>query len=138
MAGIKGKDTRPEIRVRKALHAAGLRYRLHVATVPGKPDLVFPSRRAVIFINGCFWHGHGCSLFRLPSTRTEFWKAKIARNRDRDIEVRKQLTEQGWRHLTVWECAFRGPNMIGFDRAISKILSWIDGMSMAAEVRGKV
>ena len=110
MAGIRGRNTRPELVIRKALHARGFRYRLHVAGLPGKPDIVLPRFRAVIFVHGCFWHGHDCPLFRLPATRSEFWEAKISRNRERDREVLGALKTTGWRCLTVWECAIRGPS----------------------------
>src|SRR3546814_8720017 len=80
MAAIKGSHTKPELLIRKALHAAGLRYRLHVKDLPGKPDLVFPRHRAVVFVNGCFWHRHDCHLFKWPATRQDFWREKIGRN----------------------------------------------------------
>src|SRR5579863_3266150 len=108
MAGIRAKNTKPEILLRKALHRRGFRYGLHSRGVPGKPDLVFRSRKAVIFVHGCFWHGHDCRFFRLPGTRTEFWQKKIQANRQRDVVVTDQLREEGWRQLVVWECAMRG------------------------------
>lgn len=108
MAGIRGKDTRPEMLLRKGLHAMGWRYRLHGSGLPGKPDLVFSGRRAVIFANGCFWHGHDCHLFRWPKSRPEFWYAKITANIDRDRRVRDLLAGEGWRIAEVWECALKG------------------------------
>ena len=108
MSRIKGKDTGIEIQVRRALHASGLRYRLGGAGLPGRPDLVFHRHRTVIFVDGCFWHGHGCHLFRLPKTRTEFWKAKIDANRMRDRRVDRDLEALGWRSLHVRECELRG------------------------------
>lgn len=110
MSRIRGKDTKPEMLLRRGLHAAGLRYRLHVADLPGRPDLVFPRYRAVIFVHGCFWHGHDCPLFRLPATRPEFWAAKIAGNRARDQRDTEALRAAGWRVLTVWECSLKGPS----------------------------
>lgn len=105
MSRIRGKDTKPELAVRRALWAAGLRYRLHDKRLPGKPDLVFPGRRTVIFVHGCFWHSHeGCSNFRIPKTRTEWWAAKLARNKTRDAEVRAELESAGWRVVVIWEC----------------------------------
>ncbi len=105
MARIRGKDTQPEMRVRRALWAAGLRYRLHDKRLPGRPDLVFPGRHTVVMIHGCFFHMHeGCANFRLPKTRTEWWAAKLARNRARDAEVRAALEAAGWRVIVVWEC----------------------------------
>ncbi|WP_426175962.1 very short patch repair endonuclease [Massilia sp. TWR1-2-2] len=102
---VKNKDTRPELVVRQLTYALGFRYRLHVKTVPGRPDLVFSGRRKVIFVHGCFWHRHpGCSLARLPKSRLEFWLPKLERNRERDCETLKGLAEQGWKVLVIWEC----------------------------------
>ena len=136
MAGIKGKNTKPEIKLRKALHRAGFRYRLHPSRVPGKPDIVLPKWNAAIFVHGCFWHGHDCPLFRLPGTRTEFWKNKIDRNRARDQEVRESLIAAGWRHLAVWECAFRGRTRIGFEETVRRAIDWIRSGQPQAEIRG--
>ncbi|MGD9709926.1 MAG: very short patch repair endonuclease [Halothiobacillaceae bacterium] len=108
MSGIRGKDTKPELVVRKFLHAQGLRYRLHVKELPGQPDLVFPKYKAVVFVHGCFWHGHNCRLFKVPATRTEFWLDKIHGNIERDKKVVDRLIELGWRVATVWECAIKG------------------------------
>lgn len=105
MARIRGKDTGPEMAVRKAFWAAGLRYRLHDKNLPGKPDLVFPGHRTVVFVHGCFWHSHeGCPNFRLPKSRTDWWAEKLARNKARDAEVRAALEAAGWRVIVVWEC----------------------------------
>lgn len=109
MSRVRGRDTRPEILVRRGLHAAGLRFRLQVRDLPGRPDLVFPRHRAAVLVHGCFWHGHHCPMFRMPATRAEFWAAKIDGNRARDARTRQALLEGGWRVLTVWECALRGP-----------------------------
>src|SRR3546814_19673560 len=108
MAAIKGSHTKPELLIRKALHAAGLRYRLHVKDLPGKPDLVFPRHRAVVFVNGCFWHRHDCHLFKWPATRQDFWREKIGRNVANDEHAIGILTDAGWRVATVWECALKG------------------------------
>lgn len=108
MAGIRGKNTRPEMQVRKFLHHRGFRFRLHARKLPGHPDLVLPMYRAAIFVHGCFWHGHTCRYFKLPRTRTEFWSAKIRTNIINDIASRNALVTTGWRVLTVWECALRG------------------------------
>ena len=108
MSRIKGKDTRPEMLMRRGLHRCGLRYRLHRTGLPGKPDIVFPKYRTVVFVNGCFWHGHGCSLFKWPKTRGAFWKSKINRTMERDREVSAVLRAAGWRTLVVWECALKG------------------------------
>ncbi|SIO06827.1 T/G mismatch-specific endonuclease [Burkholderia sp. GAS332] len=110
MALVRSRDTKPEMRVRKAVHAAGLRYLLHDRRLPGTPDLVFPSRRIVVFVHGCFWHRHSeCPAARLPKTRMEFWEAKLSNNVDRDRHQRAELEERGWIVLTVWECETRSP-----------------------------
>jgi DNA mismatch endonuclease, patch repair protein len=108
MSRIRGKNTKPEQVIRRGLFAKGFRFRLHDRRLPGKPDLVFPRYRTVIFVNGCFWHGHDCSLFRRPSTNSEFWDAKIQRNRDNDLKNVALLVERGWKVINLWECAIRG------------------------------
>ena len=108
MAAIRSKDTKPELLVRKFLFALGFRYRLNHPRLPGHPDIVLRRYRTVIFVNGCFWHGHeGCPLFRMPQTRTEFWQTKIARNRQRDREEQVRLAQMGWHCITVWECQLK-------------------------------
>ena len=105
MARVKGKDTAPEMTVRRALWAAGLRYRLHDKRLPGKPDIVFASRRIVVFVHGCFWHGHeGCPRHRIPKNRVEWWTAKIHRNIERDTEALAAVAAEGWHALVIWEC----------------------------------
>ena len=105
MRKIRGKDTALELRVRRLIHAMGYRYRLHRMDLPGCPDMVFPSRRAVIFVHGCFWHRHeGCKLARLPKSRLDFWVPKLETNRARDVTNERELERQGWRALVVWEC----------------------------------
>ena len=108
MSGIRGQDTKPELAVRRSLHALGFRYRIHGRKLPGRPDLVLAGYRAVIFVNGCFWHGHNCPLFRLPRTRTEFWAEKLGRNCRRGQGNYQKLAEAGWRIAIVWECALKG------------------------------
>ncbi|WP_321947190.1 very short patch repair endonuclease [Paraburkholderia sp. J10-1] len=108
MSGIRARNTRPELLIRSLLHRRGYRFRVHVADLPGKPDIVLPRFRAVVFVHGCFWHGHDCALFKWPGTRAEFWREKIGRNRGRDQEVREALLASGWRVAVVWECAIRG------------------------------
>jgi len=125
MAGIGPKDTKLEILVRNAMHKAGFRYRLHVKTLPGKPDLVFPKYNSVIFINGCFWHGHDCHLFKWPKTRPEFWRGKIEGNRARDMRNRKELLETGWRVMTIWECALKGREKIPLEQVIGAASKWL-------------
>jgi DNA mismatch endonuclease (patch repair protein) len=108
MSGIRGKDTKPEMLLRSQLHRRGLRFRVHDKRLPGRPDIVFPGRRAVVFVNGCFWHGHeGCKYFKVPDTRREFWLDKINTNRSRDARSVAALEEAGWRVCVVWECATR-------------------------------
>lgn len=105
MSRIRGKDTRPELLVRKYLFSKGLRYRLHDKKLPGRPDLVFPKYRKVLFVHGCFWHGHeGCKYFVMPKTRTEWWMDKINRNRDKDNDSLQKLKDSGWGTIVVWEC----------------------------------
>ncbi len=104
MAAVRGKDTKPELVVRRLLHALGFRYRLHVKDLPGRPDIVFRKRRCVIFVNGCFWHAHDCPRGSAPSSNVEFWRVKIGRNRERDRRVQEELRKSGWLVLTVWEC----------------------------------
>ena len=107
MSLIKGRDTKLEMVVRRALHARGLRYRLHAKDLPGKPDIVLRGRRIAIFVHGCFWHQHpdpGCKLARMPKSRQEFWIPKLTRNRARDVEVRTELEASGWEVLEIWEC----------------------------------
>lgn len=108
MGLVRHRDTKPELAIRRLVHGMGYRYRLHARRLPGRPDLVFASRRKVIFVHGCFWHRHaGCSLARLPKTRTEFWVPKLEANRVRDIRTRAKLSALGWRSLVIWECEIR-------------------------------
>ncbi len=108
MAQIRGKGTKPEMVVRKFLFGRGFRYRLNHPWLPGHPDIVLRKYRSVIFVNGCFWHGHeGCRYYVVPKSNTEFWKAKIARNRARDIEEQRRLASMGWHCITVWECQLK-------------------------------
>ncbi len=108
MSRIRGKDTKPEMIVRRFLHANGFRYRLHVKDLPGKPDIVLPKYRTVIFVHGCFWHGHeGCKYFRIPKTRTRWWTEKIGRNKRNDASNTNGLRSAGWKVISVWECKLR-------------------------------
>ncbi|MDI4655566.1 very short patch repair endonuclease [Xanthobacter autotrophicus] len=104
MKAVRRKDTAPEMIVRRLLHAAGYRYRLHVKKLPGSPDIVFPGRKKAIFVHGCFWHGHDCRAGRRPQSRQDYWVPKIARNRERDAASVDALSRSGWTSLTVWEC----------------------------------
>lgn len=125
MSRIRGRDTKPEMRIRRGLHARGFRYRLHDRKLPGRPDLVFPLYRAVIFVHGCFWHGHNCPLFKLPATRPEFWSTKIASNRARDTRTVAALLELGWRVATVWECSIRGSIRRSEDEVIEQCQAFL-------------
>jgi DNA mismatch endonuclease (patch repair protein) len=135
MSGIRGKNTKPELTIRKALHARGFRYRLH-CKLPGKPDLCLPKYRAVIFVHGCFWHGHDCHLFKWPSTRPEFWREKIARNRAVDAAAEAKLLAEGWRVATVWECALKGRTRLPLDDVVSSLGDWLQSDSQRLEVKG--
>ena len=124
MAGIKGKNTKPELALRRALHARGFRYRLHSTKVRGRPDLVLPKHRAVVFVHGCFWHRHaGCRYATNPKTRAEFWEAKFAANVARDSAVRDALLVAGWRVATIWECALRKPEQVTL--ATDRLSGWL-------------
>ncbi|WP_236629793.1 very short patch repair endonuclease [Pseudohaliea rubra] len=138
MSRIRGRDTRPELLVRKGLHALGFRYRLHDKRLPGRPDLVFPRFGAVILVNGCFWHGHDCHLFRLPATRRGFWQQKIESNRVRDARNLRLLEDAGWRVLVVWECALKGKERLPVELVISRISEWLTGGGESCEVRGSL
>lgn len=127
MAGIRGANTRPEMLLRKGLHALGWRYRLHGKGIPGKPDLVFPGRRALVFANGCFWHGHDCHLFRWPQSRPEFWRDKIASNIARDARVREQLAADGWRIAEVWECTLKGRERLQLEEVLAQLDAFLRG-----------
>uniref|UniRef100_UPI002F90E2AF very short patch repair endonuclease n=1 Tax=Pseudomonas sp. Z003-0.4C(8344-21) TaxID=1855380 RepID=UPI002F90E2AF len=125
MSGIKGKNTKPEVSIRKALHARGFRYRIHVNDLPGKPDLVLPKYSAVVFVHGCFWHGHSCRYFKIPQTRSDFWREKIRKNQLRDKIQESSLLAGGWRVLVVWECAVRSRNKEKFALVIDLIVEWL-------------
>lgn len=108
MALVRSVDTKPELAVRRLIFGMGYRYRLHCRDLPGTPDLVFRSRKAIVFVHGCFWHRHeGCALARIPKSRVEFWKTKLEANRERDARKVKALTEAGWRVFVVWECELK-------------------------------
>ncbi len=124
MAAIKGKDTKPEMIVRKYLFSRGLRFRVQVRKLPGTPDIVLPKYKTAIFVNGCFWHGHeGCKYFRLPKSNVEFWKEKIERNIERDRESMQALLDLGWKVVRVWECELR--NKANREETLNKIYTSI-------------
>jgi DNA mismatch endonuclease (patch repair protein) len=125
MRAVRPKDTDPELKIRRLLFARGFRYRLHVSSMPGSPDLVLPKHRVVVFVHGCFWHGHGCHLFKVPATRTDFWLKKIQGNRERDRRHETKLLADGWRILTIWECALKGKHKMPLREMVDKIENWI-------------
>lgn len=136
MSGIRGKNTSPEILLRKGLHSRGFRFRLHDGALPGKPDIVLPRYRAVIFAHGCFWHGHDCHLFKWPTTRAEFWRAKIDRNRTVDARAEAELAATGWRQAIVWECALKGRTRLTLEDLLSACENWIRSDRQRLEIRG--
>jgi DNA mismatch endonuclease (patch repair protein) len=136
MAGIRSINTKPELTIRKALHRRGFRYRLHLQKLTGRPDLVFPAHKALIFVHGCFWHGHDCSFYRTPKTRADFWLAKIETNQKRDAKVMGELYKSGWRQLVIWECAIRGKKAEAVKVVIDKTEKWIRSKRRFAEIRG--
>jgi DNA mismatch endonuclease (patch repair protein) len=136
MSRIRGRDTKPELLLRRGLHARGLRFRLNRRDLPGCPDLVFPRFRAAIFVHGCFWHGHDCPMFKWPETRIEFWRKKIQGNKQRDHDVQDALAKENWRVLVVWECALRGPLRRPLDDMVNEVIKWFEGNSRDGAIRG--
>jgi DNA mismatch endonuclease, patch repair protein len=133
MSGIRGKNTKPELLLRSGLHRRGLRFRIHDKRLPGKPDIVFPGRHAVVFVHGCFWHGHeGCRFFKVPETRRDFWLEKIRGNQARDALAIEALESKGWRVAVVWECATRDPKVATVDI----VEAWLRGEDEELEVAG--
>lgn len=132
MSGIRGKDTKPEMVVRRALFAAGFRFRLHRRDLPGAPDVVLPRWRVAVFVHGCFWHRHTvCGLAKLPATNAVFWRAKLDGNVQRDERAVMALRTAGWRVLVVWECATKGKAAEGLAQQLSK---WIGGNASFGEI----
>jgi DNA mismatch endonuclease (patch repair protein) len=135
MSGIRGKDTKPELGIRRQLHRLGFRYRLHDKKLPGKPDIVLKKYNAVIFVHGCFWHRHNCHLFKWPKTRPEFWKEKINRNHENDLKALQKLQSSGWRVCIVWECAVKGTAKD--IQAVSKTIArWLKSNKHTLEISG--
>ena len=134
MAGIRGKNTRPEKLVRSLLHRAGYRFRINVSTLPGKPDIVLPKYKAVIQVQGCFWHGHHCHLFKWPSSRPEFWQKKILGNINNDEKVTKSLLEKGWRMLIIWECTIKGKAKLEPLQIVKKMKAWLKSDMAMGEI----
>lgn len=138
MSGIRSRDTKPERLIRSGLHRMGFRFRLQSRDVPGRPDLILPKHRAAIHVHGCFWHGHDCELFQQPDTRAAFWRKKLNDNRCRDRVVLKRTLEAGWRHLTIWECALRGPERLGFETTIRRAANWLRGARRVGVLRSRI
>jgi len=136
MAAIRGADTKPEMIVRRALHARGFRFRLHDRKLPGRPDLVLPKYRAVILVNGCFWHGHDCALFRWPKTREEFWREKIDGNVERDRKNLAALKSHNRRIAVIWECALKGKQRREAADIIDELAHWLSSGDTELEIRG--
>jgi DNA mismatch endonuclease (patch repair protein) len=132
MGRVRQRDTKPELLLRRALHRLGFRYRVNHRQLPGSPDLVFPSRKAVVFVNGCFWHDHaGCRFATKPQARKDFWAEKFQANRERDQRNYAVLKAEGWRTLIVWECSLKGTKL---DATIKRVAKWLDGTSRYLEV----
>lgn len=136
MSGIRGKDTKPEMVVRRGLHARGFRFRLHDRALPGAPDMALAKYSAVLFVHGCFWHGHDCHLFKWPSTRVDFWRQKIEGNQVRDAGAIGKLNALGWRVGIVWECALKGRTALDPKEVISRCSGWLAGNEPELVVRG--
>ena len=137
MAGIKSTNTRPEMIIRRGLHHLGFRFRLHSKKLPGKPDLVLPKYGAVIQVQGCFWHGHDCQLFKWPSTRKDFWQKKILGNIERDIRTNNKLRELGWRILSIWECSLKGKDRLPVEDVLTRSASWLRSDAQTGCISGK-
>lgn len=133
MSRIRGRDTKPEMIIRRGLHRLGFRFRLHTRELPGRPDLVLPKYRCAIFVHGCFWHDHGCALCKRPTTRPEFWDAKLRRNKERDASAVRALLAVEWKTLIVWECALRGPNRLSLDEVLTFINDFIKAETRASQ-----
>lgn len=120
MAAVRGRDTGPEVAVRRMIHWLGLRFRLHRSDLPGRPDIVLPRHRSVVLVHGCFWHGHSCTRGKVPTSNTAFWLPKLERNKQRDAEQVRALRKLGWRVLVVWECETKRP-----DRLLKRLARWL-------------
>jgi DNA mismatch endonuclease (patch repair protein) len=136
MSAIRHQNTKPELLIRSELHKRGFRFRIHRKDLPGKPDIVLPKHNAAIFVNGCFWHGHECALFRWPKTREDFWRNKISGNVVRDSKNSGALLAKGYRVLTVWECVIKGKYKLHINELADRIADWIRSNSAHDEIPG--
>lgn len=136
MSGIRGKNTRPEVAIRKELFHRGYRYRIHDKSLKGEPDFVLPRFKAAVFVHGCFWHRHDCHLFKMPSTRVDFWNTKFDRNHANDLIVRDTLLASGWRVAIVWECSIKGRDSKGIEAVVDELERWLLSGNASFEVRG--
>lgn len=137
MAAVRAQDTKPELMIRNALHRAGLRYRLNVRDLPGKPDIVLPRYRAVVFVHDCFWHRHECDLFRWPESRPEFWRDRLDGNAVRDRSASEALDKAGWRQAVIWECALKGRKKRDFQGTMQRLIAWISSDEQAITIEGE-
>ena len=139
MSRIKGKDTKPEVEIRKKLFARGIRYRLHDKSLPGKPDIIFPKYNAIIFFNGCFWHAHECDIFKWPSSNVAFWGGKLTINKENDRKNNEILKKLGWRILTIWECSYRSPGKKDWGKIegiVNRAEKWLYSNKKIGEIKG--
>lgn len=134
MAAIRGKDTRPELAVRRGLHALGFRYSLHSNRFPGRPDIVLPKYRAVVWVHGCYWHGHNCDEVKPAASNESYWSPKITKNRERDARNLAAVEAAGWRHLTIWECSFRRKGAAALEETIWNAAKWLQQGKGNAEI----
>ena len=134
MAAIRAKDTQPELAIRRGLHALGFRYVLHSAKLPGRPDMVLPRYRAVVWVHGCYWHGHGCSTVKPAATNESYWSPKIVGNRERDARNLRTIEAAGWRSLVVWECAFRRKGDPALAAVIEQAAEWLREGGASTEI----
>lgn len=137
MAGIGRRDSAIERFLRSGLHGMGYRFKVDDASLPGRPDLVFPRFRAVMLVNGCFWHGHDCDLFKWPSNNREKWRKKLEGNRERDRRTRRLLRQEDWRVLEVWECALRGPDRLDPESVLDRSQRWLESGGEKGTIRGR-
>lgn len=136
MAAIRGADTKPELMIRRGLHSRGFRFRLHDRKLRGRPDLVFPKYHAVLFVHGCFWHGHNCHLFKWPKTREDFWRGKIEANVARDKSAIEALHKAGWRVGIIWECAVKGRMRKPLNTVLGEVADWLRTSDGDLELEG--